>query len=130
MRRVHHSIKTLDERDSAILAAREAAFAARTGPRIGDWVVFSDGVERLISYDWGGEEFQTSDGGSFHLGSSGHLSFSGSLFGTVPAGSLSDTGEVRGTPVWFFHHDFMTAHNGVDAFVSARVYRCSLPAPS
>lgn len=121
----------IDERDQALLAQRIAAMDACPGPRVGDVVRFADGVTRRISYDWsewdGG--LQTSDSGSYHLSASGHVSMSGSLFGTVPAESLTESGETMQAPVWFFHHDQAKAHNGVDVMVAFRVFDCTLDAP-
>src|SRR5271167_3580103 len=76
--------RILDDRDAAIVAERMARMDARPGPRVGDFVRFADGVERRISHYWQAEPdmpgwqagAQTSDGGSWHLGSEG-CSFSG-----------------------------------------------------
>lgn len=121
------ALRPLDERDTTILNDRQDEYDKITGPRVGDYVIFADGTERRISHDWWGESFQTSEGGSFYLGS-GYQSFSGSLYTSVPADSLTDTGEQRHGLVWFFHHGWHRAHNGVYALAVQRVYACSLPA--
>ena len=36
-----------------------------------------------------------------------------------------DTGDVRNGPVWFFHHDYSRAHNGVDTVTAFRVWTTS-----
>ncbi len=124
----------LDERDLAIIAERFLLLEREVGPRCGDHVDFADGVSRRISHvysreQWGSEwGVQTSDGGSWYLGE-GFVSFSGSLFPTVPGGSLTLTDVERVGSVWIFHHDRWCAFNGVDAVVPFRVYRCSLGAP-
>lgn len=111
----------LDARDAEILASRVAALDARDpAPRCGDYVVFSDGVTRRVSYVWP-DGVQTSAGGSWHLGN-GACSFSGSLYRSTPLDALQLTEEKRPGRVWFFHHDHWTAHNGVDAEVLFRVY--------
>src|SRR5438309_10692209 len=103
---------TFDERDEAILCERTEALNKRDGPRIGDFVIFADGIERRISYIWGFENqdgfwsarpdsVQTSDGGSYYLGE-GYVSMSGSLYTSVPIGTLADTGERKAGQVWFF----------------------------
>lgn len=118
--------QTLDQRDVSIVAERMAALDAKPGPRVGDFVRFSDGTLRRISYRWtdgagwdGG--CQTSDGGSYYLGN-GYVSMSGSLHPAVPTEQLTPTGERRDGSVWIFHHDIRQAHNGVDVSVPFRVY--------
>jgi hypothetical protein len=109
----------LDERDLLIAAKRMAAFLERNGPQVGDYVLFADGIERRISHIWDWDDLnpddrsiQTSDGGSFYLSESG-LSFSGSLYPSVKAGTLRHSGSIRKGACWFFHHDHHCAHNGV-----------------
>lgn len=123
----------LDERDRQIIWERRHSIELTEGPRVGDWVDFADGITRRVSHvygeDWGDMAgVQTSDGGSFYLGS-GYVSFSGSLYVSVGMGTLSDTGEVRPGSAWIFHHDWHTAHNGVDVTIPFRVYRCTENAP-
>jgi hypothetical protein len=126
-----------DERDAAILAARQVALDANTGPRVGDFVIFADDIMRRISHIWKFDaddsgpaihDVQTSDGGSWYL-AEGYCSFSGTLYRSVGASTLTDTGETSEGSVWFFHHDFSQAHNGVIARARFRVYRCSEKAP-
>lgn len=131
-----------DGRDEAILRERVAAYNTVEGPRVGDFVRFADGVERRISYIWdegagdgfwvtpGPRRMQTSHpGAGFYLGN-GYVSMgNGSLFRAVPESTLTDTGEVQAGQVWFFHHDHMTAHNGVYATIPHRVYACTEEAP-
>jgi hypothetical protein len=127
----------LDERDWLILQDRLAELDTIDGPRVGDWVVFADGVERRISQRWqfpadedgpAIDAVQTSSGGSFYLGD-GYVSFSGGLFGSVPTATLEATGQFREGRVWFFHHDHWTAHNGVQSVGLFRVFLCSEVAP-
>jgi hypothetical protein len=113
-----------DERDAFILAGRKEELDKREGPRVGDWIRFADGAERRISHDWG-DSFQYSEGGSFYLGN-GYVSFSGGLEPGIPADSLKLTSEVKDGDVWFFHHDYQTAHNGVPATIKFRVYESSV----
>lgn len=122
----------LDDRDRAIIADRVAEMDERPGPRVGDFVIFADGVTRRISLIWGedseGGHAQSSDDGSFHL-KSGYVDFSGALHGSVHLTTLTRTGETRDGRVWIFHHGVRTAHNAVDADVPFRVYRCTEAAP-
>lgn len=124
---VRPSMDVLDERDQAILAERLTALDAIEGPRVGDVVRFADGVVRRISHHWG-DKVQTSDHGSYYLGN-GYVSMSGSLFGSVPVESLEQEREEANAWVWFFHHDWHKARNGVDVEVPVRVFLCYLNAP-
>jgi hypothetical protein len=123
----------LDDRDEAIVEQRTAALDQRTGPRVGDFVLFSDGIERRIS-EASGDRVQTSDlsglfSGRFYLGRFG-CSFSGGLHPAIATSTLTDTGETREGSAWIFHHDQHRAHNGVDVRIPFRVFRCSLEATS
>lgn len=117
----------LDDRDKAILAMRVAAFDPMDCPRVGDYVDFADGVTRQISYVWP-DDVQTSDGGSFYLGE-GYMSFSGSLYTSVPTETLTLTESTRKASAWFFRHDYWAAQNGVHVPVLMRVWMCSAKAP-
>lgn len=122
----------LDQRDRLLLAQRRDALERNEGPRVGDYVDFADGVQRRISHIWGEgwdrPGAQTSDGGSFYLGD-GYVSFSGGLHPLVPFTTLTLTEERRAGAVWFFHHDYATAHNGIGAVIPFRVYSCAVNAP-
>lgn len=126
-------LRELDQKDKEILTARVAAFDPNQGPRVGDYVDFADGISRLISHVWedgpgwlGG--VQTSDGGSFYLGD-GYMSFSGSLYNSVPHETLTLTEGTRVTGAWFFHHNWHTADNGVEVMVPMRVWKSTAIAP-
>ena len=110
----------LDELDQAILSKRLAQRETVVTPCVGDFVRFSDRLER-ISHDWG-DTVQTSEGGSFYLGEGGHASFSGGLNPSVPKEQLRKTEEILSGRFWFFHRDFWMAHNGVDVTAPCRVY--------
>jgi hypothetical protein len=118
----------LDEQDQAILTKRITSLQAITTPTVGDFVRFTDGIERRISHVWDfgddSSQAQTSDGGSYYLGD-GYVSFSGGLYLGVPLTTLTDTGERKDGAVWFFHHDRWTAHNGIDVSAPFRVWTCS-----
>lgn len=124
----------LDERDQTILAHRLELLNARSEPRVGDFVRFADGIVRRFSHIWDWDDdddeplLQSSDSGSYYLGD-GYVTMSGTLHPCVPASSLTLTDETRHGDVWFFNHDFHTAHNSVAALVEFRVYTCDRPAP-
>ena len=128
-----------DERDRAIVAEREQALNADQGPRVGDYVEFANSVTRRISHMWPAfadtgdgwsapASAQTSEGGSFYLGD-GYVSFSGGLHPGIPVDTLTRTEEMRPGSVWVFHHDWHTAHNGVDTEIPFRVYHSTADAP-
>jgi len=130
-----------DEKDAGILASRQAQLDKRAAenprPVSGDWVEFADGVVRRVSHVWNWEasadgpavyDVQTSDCGSWYLGD-GYASFSGSLFNSVPAATMTLTEERREGRCWFFHHDYVQAHGGVHTTARFRVYRSTKEAP-
>ena len=121
----------LDERDQEIYRERQLGLDNRRHADVGDWVEFANGVTRRISHVWRFEPTtaQTSDGGSYYLGNDGSVSFSGSLYRGVDIKTLTFTGEFRPASVWFFHHNWMEAHNGVDVMADFRVYRSTADAP-
>lgn len=125
-------LKKNDERDLKICVDRMATLDAIEGPRVGDHVVFADGVEERIAYIWPDGGVQTSDrGGRYYLGNHG-VSFSGGLRSCVPMDSLT---RAKGHPfktgdIWFFHHDWHQADNAVHYTPKFRIYKCSLPAPN
>jgi hypothetical protein len=116
----------LDERDLQILLERKRLFNQHTTPQVGDFVKFVDGVKRRISHNWG-DAVQTSDGGSFYLGA-GWMSFSGSLYTSIPIDTLTLTDRKEDGSCWFFHHDYSMANNGVYITIPCRVWNCSLVA--
>jgi hypothetical protein len=122
------SIHRLDARDQAIVQARAVAFAAHTKPQTGDFIEFADGITRRIAHVWFDENIQTTDGGSFYLGM-GYVSYSGSLYQSIPATAvrLLQDKQINGR-FWFFHHDYHTAHNGVDFVIPCRVWATDLTA--
>jgi hypothetical protein len=119
----------LDDRDRTILSDRATRFwAQHTGPMVGDYVDFADGVSRRISHVWDfgdADRIQTSDGGSWYLTSIGTCDFSGGLLPAIPAATFTLTGEAREGAVWFFHHNYRTAHNGLETTMPFAVYRCA-----
>lgn len=127
-RSIRH-LAVLEDRNLKILTDRLAQLDEDTGPRVGDYVKFSDGVVRRFSHAWD-EGIQTSDGGRWYFGN-GYLSFSGSLFAPIPFDTLIETGDprldTRWGNAWFFHHDWAKADNGVDVLIPLRVYHCTQP---
>lgn len=134
----------IDDRDREILKHREELYNAKPGPRVGDWLRLDNGEYRRFTYDWGhcdtepGEDhgLQTTcvdgESGSFHLGGltgdtraevDAYISYSGSLNPGVKRSAMVDTGETKLGRVWFFHHNFPGAGNGVEFEIPFRVFR-------
>lgn len=111
---------TADERDEEILTQRINELDAVSTPRCGDFVRFADGHLERISHVWD-DGVQTSEGGSFYLGS-GYVSFSGGLNPAIPMDELQLSSENHSGSCWFFHHDYFTAHNGIRAEIAFRIY--------
>lgn len=128
-----HGPLVADKIDKAIFMKRATARDRVPGPRVGDFIDFNDGTSRRITHVWDGE--YQSDGvarlqtewhtGSFYLGDEG-MSYSGGLYPGIRANLLRLVGSRNGA-CWIFHHDYMTAHNGVDDEVACRVYAIDAP---
>ena len=72
-----------------ILRSRLAAFNARTGPRVGDWLALAPPDPRCPTYtrfthDWGDHIQTGGQDGSYYFSSTGHLSYSGGLDPGIP----------------------------------------------
>lgn len=117
---------TPDDRDAQILADRVQEWNKRAGPRVGDWLIFADGVMHRFSHDWEEHGLQTSKGGSFYLDDNGYASFSGGLNPCVPRDKVLNSGQTRLGRFWFFHHDYMTAHAAVNVELTCRVFATEL----
>jgi hypothetical protein len=126
-------VPALNERDRALIAELAAKLELDQQPRVGDWVVFADGVTRRIAHRYDFEtrdlpDIQTDSDGSFHL-CDGFVNHSGSLHLPVHRSTLTRTGEQREGRVWIFHHGGSGRDNNVTAMIPFRVYRCSQNAP-
>jgi hypothetical protein len=122
-----------DDRDAEILAHREAAWNARSGPRVGDYVILQNGLYDRFTYDMkdkiqvgGGlslnNDMRTDGGYGFYLGD-GYADYSGGLNPPVPKSHLELTEETRDGGFWFFHHGSAGANRGVYFKIRCRVYR-------
>ena len=115
-------MNNLDEKDTAILAKRGAAFNSHKGPRVGDFVRMLDYSVQRFSHDWG-KDIQTTNGGSFYLRSDGRVSFSGGLNNAIMKETLEETDETMVGIFWFFRHNQPIAHNGVNVNIMCKVYK-------
>lgn len=116
-----------DERDEELVHKRMQRLNAIAGPRVGDYVVFTDDVTRRISHVWEGHA-QTSDQGSYYLGD-GYVSMSGSLHPGVPVHALTLTSERKPGLCWVFHRNWPLKDAGVYAMPEWRVYHAACEAP-
>lgn len=118
---------SLDRKDHEILVSSVVELHKREGIRVGDFIRYADGAMRRVAHIWddgagNALEIQPTDGGSFHLSPSGSVSFSGGLHRSIPAESLTDSGQHAHGAVWFFHHDIWGKDRGVNAGVTFRIY--------
>lgn len=104
-----------------LLEEKLQAFNSFEGPRVGDFVIINNEYQRF-SHDWG-DSLQTSEGGSFHLGDSGRISFSGGLNPSIQKDQLEDTGEVKSGKIWFFKNNRPEKENGIEFEIEFRVYK-------
>ncbi len=111
-----------DEYDKGIANERNMVYMKIRGPRVGDFAQFPDGHYERFSHNWGEDGFQTSEGGSFFLGS-GYVSFSGGLNPTIPLSRIEATGEYKTGAFWIFHHNDKHADNGVGITIQCRVFK-------
>lgn len=114
-----------DEKDEKILEDRFKARHKREGPRVGDYVIFTDKVVHRFSHDWEKQGMQTSENGSYHLSRNGYISMSGGLNPCVKRSKISYSGEDKLGRIWFFHHGYATAHAGVYADIMCRIYHAA-----
>jgi hypothetical protein len=125
----------MDARDSEILRVRAAAFLARQQVKQGDFIRFANGTIRRVSHVWTDENNQPDGvqttmkdtGGSFYLGD-GYMSYSGGMWPSIPANTLTRAVELMDGRAWFFHHDYSQAHNGIDVNIPCPVWDCTLEA--
>ena len=119
----------LDERDAVIQAERAEWLADRSEPGVGDFLDYGNTTKR-IAHVWDFKDGSkvtvqpTSGAGSFYLGGDS-ISYSGGLETGIDVDRLVEVPSRKHGKVWFFHHDYPTAHNGVDVFVPFKVWAVS-----
>ena len=95
---------------------------ARTGrPRVGDYLRLQDGSLKRFCNDTGDGQ-QTTYIGSFHIGNSASVSYSGGLDSPMMWERFKPTSETTKGRFWFFSHDRAGAGRGVDVFLPCRIY--------
>lgn len=115
----------LDPRDRAILTARTNRLNANQRIRVGDFVLFADGVLRRIAKLWC-DIVQTCDTGVFYLDERA-VWMSGSLSPGITRDTLNPTGLTHEGVVVFHHHDQRDTGPLIQARLPFRVYQCSEP---
>ena len=106
----------------AYLEAAAVAWLERPGPRVGDYVRDSSGALSRFTYDTG-DGLQAGGGrGSYHLGMSGHASYSGSLTASIPRARLIETADTGPGEFWFFLDGWAGAHRGISAQLTCRFF--------
>jgi hypothetical protein len=115
----------LDKINQNILDQRIKAFNEKEGPRVGDFILMLDGSMERFSHDWG-DSIQTTDGkfgSSFYLDSHGYAAFSGGLNPSIPKRKIVDLHATQEGGFWFFSHNIMKAHNGINVTIPCRIFQ-------
>lgn len=126
-----------DEQDADYAAEMMAAYDAKHGPRVGDWVLVADETRsrRIAAIHHGPkkgrvparpERFQLTSrwggGNSFHL-THASVAHSGGLDSALPIEYLADTGQTRDGWVWVWHHGRPGGGQARDGQLAFRVWR-------
>lgn len=113
--------------NTEILNERQAKFNKIQGPRVGDYLYIPSNDKRVPEYtrfthDWT-DSIQTGGiGGSFYLGGSGSLSYSGGLDSGVKVADLILTDATKEGSIWFFDEGVVGAGRGKTFSIPMRVY--------
>tara|TARA_R110000868_G_scaffold102049_6_gene280987 strand:- start:1124 stop:1852 length:729 start_codon:yes stop_codon:yes gene_type:complete len=116
----------LDDRDTLIWAENVAAFNARGPgrPRVGDFLEMPDGqITRICMNHDDGAQTTKALLASYHMGSSGHASYSGGLDPSQLYDYMKLQPETKRGRFWFFHHRAPGAGRGVEAWTDCRVFK-------
>lgn len=108
-----------------ILKERVAARDALPGPRVGDYVKIGDKYDRF-TYRWPEDTLMQAGGspsGSYYLGNSGSLNYSGGLNHGYEIDFLQLTDEVKMGEIWFFGEGIVGPHRGVYFDIECRVFK-------
>ena len=113
--------------NTEILNERQTAFNKIQGPRVGDYLYIPSTDKRVPEYtrfthDWT-DSIQTGGlGGSFYMGESGGLGYSGGLDPGVKTADLTLTAATKEGSVWFFDKGRVGAGRGRTFNIPMRVY--------
>jgi hypothetical protein len=119
------AVSDLDPRDRAILTERADRLRTDQRIRVGDYVLFADGVLRRVAKLWRGI-VQTCDTGVFYLDDNA-VRMSGSLSPGITRDTLTPTDLTHPGDVVFHHHDQRDTGPLIHAQLPFRVYQCSEP---
>lgn len=118
---------TFDQFDAGILSVYQKARYQIGEISQGDFIKNKDGLFARVTYVWD-DGVQTTkfsesgEGGSFHLGASGRMSYSGALEPSLPKTHLRKTGNYKKGRAWIWHRGNVEAHNGVDVECLVQVW--------
>ena len=107
-----------------ILKDRTDAFNSHSGARVGDYLKLPDGQYTRFTHLWE-DSIQTggTEGGSYYLGNSGNLSYSGGLDPGVKLSDIEETTERKKGSIWFFDKDISGAGRGVYNLILCKVFK-------
>lgn len=124
-----------DETNRDQLRVIAGRLAMLPGVRDGDVIEYADGTRRRVCAAFPGRAFVQvtpgwdHGGGSVHLSSSGHTSYSGACGPTVDPGTLTEAGTIQ-AGAWVWDHGQMGAGRGVPVSVSFRLFTTTEQTPS
>ena len=97
----------------------------RKGPRVGDYICTIEKGLKRFTHDWDDGLQITSNGNdeSFHLSTSGFVSFSGSLEPSIPLEKIMPIGKTMSGKVWVWLDGVPGGGRGVDTWIECRVYQ-------
>lgn len=117
-------IPCLDDIDKEILERNIKSWNKKTTIRVGDFILLPGETDvRRVAHIWP-DSVQPSEGiGSYYFGD-GFMSCSGGLDSGIPIEKFTlIIGAVLLGDAWFFRHDIMQAHSGVNVKVPCRLYK-------
>lgn len=108
------------------LAARDKLISLDQGPKIGDYIYLKNGSLRRFTHDWGDSlqvTCENSGDTSFSLGSSGYISFSGSLDPSIQKEKIKHCYTKMPGRVWVWLDGRSGADRAVYCNIECRVFR-------
>lgn len=115
-----------DEKDGMILEATIDKRNKLNGPLVGDYVILMNGEIRRFTQHCADEIQLTNpriSDARFYLDHfSGTADYSGALDSPISKNNLVKSDEKWDASFWFFHHGYVTAHNGVNFKIKVSVY--------
>jgi len=111
------------ENNLRILNESLSEFNKRQGPRVGDYLELPHGLVTRFTHAWD-DGIQIGGGsGSYYLGKSGYVSYSGGLDPSIEYTSIEATDKVKDGMVWFFDQGWSGGGRGVYFYIPFRVFK-------